>query len=373
MIISKPDYYDEFICLADQCEDTCCAGWQIVIDDESLETYKKVEGDFGKRIQDSIDWEEGTFHQKEDGRCAFLNDCNLCDLYTALGEDRLCTTCTNYPRHIEEFENIREYTLSVSCPEAARILLTKTEPIRFVEEEIPGEEEWEDFDFLLHSQLEEARRVMLGILQERNRDIRLRAYLVWKIGEEFQEYVDEEKLFFTDEIYEKYLSKEMQEELEKQIKQLHTYEEAKQLYDAALKTYIKLYQLEQLHDHWEMHLEETEAILYRAGSGPYWELREEFTAWMNQNLPDYTIWLEHLLVYFMQTYFCGAVYDGYIASKVRLSIVSVHMIFEMLMARWIRNERYLDMEEIIQVVYEYSRELEHSDWNLEKFEELLDE
>ena len=72
MIISKPDYYDEFKCLADKCEDTCCAGWQIVIDDESLEAYKEVEGDFGERLRNSIDWEEGTFHQKEERRCVFL-------------------------------------------------------------------------------------------------------------------------------------------------------------------------------------------------------------------------------------------------------------------------------------------------------------
>ncbi len=373
MIISKPDYYDEFVCLADRCEDTCCAGWQIVIDDESLEEYKKAEGAFGERLKNSIDWTEGTFYQDEYRRCAFLNDCNLCDLYTALGEKSLCTTCTNYPRHIEEFENIREYTLSVSCPEAARILLSKKEPIRFPEEEVPGEEEWEDFDFLLHSQLYDARTVMLEILQDRTLDIGLRAFLVWKIGEDLQEYVDEDKLFFVDEIFEKYQSAETKEELRIKLDELHSYQQCKQLYDAALKSFIKLYQLEQLHDHWEIHLEETEAILYRAGSGPYWEQREEFYGWMKKHMADYPIWMEHLLVYFIQTYFCGAVYDGYIASKVRMSIVSVHLIFEMLMARWIRNERYLDMEEVIQVLYEYSRELEHSDWNLEKFEELLDE
>lgn len=373
MIITKPDYYNEFACLADQCEDTCCAGWQIVIDDASLEAYKKVEGEFGERLRSSIDWEEGTFHQKDGRRCAFLNDDNLCDLYTALGEESLCTTCTNYPRHIEEFENIREYTLSVSCPEAARILLNKKEKVTFLEEEVEGEEEWEDFDFLFHSQLSEARTVMLQILQSREMNIGLRAYLVWEMGRELQEYVDEDRLFFLDEIFEKYENEEMRERLQAEWEQLHSVQGAKQLYDASIRNYMKLYQLEQLHDHWESHLEETEDILYRAGSKAYWTLREEFEKWMKEHFPDYEIWLEQLLVYFIQTYFCGAVYDGYIASKVKMSIVSVHMIFEMLMARWYRNEAFLDMEEVIQVVYEYSRELEHSDWNLEKIEQLLDE
>lgn len=373
MIITKPDYYNEFACLADQCEDTCCAGWQIVIDDASLEAYKKVEGEFGERLRSSIDWEEGTFHQKDGRRCAFLNDDNLCDLYTALGEESLCTTCTNYPRHIEEFENIREYTLSVSCPEAARILLNKKEKVTFLEEEVEGEEEWEDFDFLFHSQLAEARTVMLQILQSREMNIGLRAYLVWEMGRELQEYVDEDRLFFLDEIFEKYENEETRERLQAEWEQLHSVQGAKQLYDASIRSYMKFYQLEQLHDHWESHLEETEDILYRAGSGAYRTLREEFEKWMKEHFPDYEIWLEQLLVYFIQTYFCGAVYDGYIASKVKMSIISVHMIFEMLMARWYRNEAFLDMEEVIQVVYEYSRELEHSDWNLEKIEQLLDE
>ena len=280
MIITKPDYYNEFACLADQCEDTCCAGWQIVIDDASLEAYKKVEGEFGERLRSSIDWEEGTFHQKDGRRCAFLNDDNLCDLYTALGEESLCTTCTNYPRHIEEFENIREYTLSVSCPEAARILLNKKEKVTFLEEEVEGEEEWEDFDFLFHSQLSEARTVMLQILQSREMNIGLRAYLVWEMGRELQEYVDEDRLFFLDEIFEKYENEETRERLQAEWEQLHSVQGAKQLYDASIRSYMKFYQLEQLHDHWESHLEETEDILYRAGSGAYRTLREEFEKWM---------------------------------------------------------------------------------------------
>ena len=59
----KPDYYDKFQCVADKCPDTCCAGWQIMIDEESLERYGAVKGDFGKRLINSIDWQEGCFYQ----------------------------------------------------------------------------------------------------------------------------------------------------------------------------------------------------------------------------------------------------------------------------------------------------------------------
>lgn len=37
----KPHFYDKFVCTAGACPDTCCAGWQIMIDEESLDRYGK--------------------------------------------------------------------------------------------------------------------------------------------------------------------------------------------------------------------------------------------------------------------------------------------------------------------------------------------
>ena len=39
-----PDYYRQFTCIGGECPDTCCAGWEIVIDDKTLEKYKKYPG-----------------------------------------------------------------------------------------------------------------------------------------------------------------------------------------------------------------------------------------------------------------------------------------------------------------------------------------
>ena len=97
----------------------------------SLENYKNETGTFAERLKESVNWEEGTFKQDRERRCAFLNQSNLCDMYTALGEESLCRTCKLYPRHIEEFEDVREVTLSVSCPEVARILINKKEPVHY--------------------------------------------------------------------------------------------------------------------------------------------------------------------------------------------------------------------------------------------------
>lgn len=370
MIISRPDYYQKFECLADRCEETCCAGWQIMIDENALEFYKNVEGPFGEHLKGSIDWKEGAFHQDTEKRCAFLNENNLCDLYSALGESALCKTCTNYPRHIEEFENIREYTLSISCPEVARILFAQTEPVIFPEEEVEGDEEFEEeFDVLLFSQLEECRKVCYGILQNRGLSISLRARIVWEIGCKMQEYFEEGMLFSCDEIFEEYAQKEKWDELKQQMTEWR--ENADQVYDTSLSYFKYLYQMELLHEDWDLLLEDSVAVLYVAGGETYMEIHDGFDVWVEEHLPEYAVWMEQLLVYFVSTYFCGAVYDGCIDSKMKLAVISAYYIHEMLVARWYQNEQSLDVDDAILIAYRYSRELEHSDQNLEIMEELL--
>ena len=150
MLYTFPDYYKEFQCTADRCEDTCCAGWAIVIDDGALKRYRRTGGSLGARLRREIRWKEKVFRRREE-RCAFLDEENLCDIYKELGQKGLCRTCRLYPRHIEEFENVREVSLSVSCPEVAGILLRHREPVRFLEFHREGQESWPEFDELTYS------------------------------------------------------------------------------------------------------------------------------------------------------------------------------------------------------------------------------
>lgn len=50
-----------------------------------------------------------------------------------LGEDVLSVTCREHPRFWEEYGARRETCLSISCPEAARLLLE--EPLELCEKE----------------------------------------------------------------------------------------------------------------------------------------------------------------------------------------------------------------------------------------------
>ena len=222
MIYTTPDYYDKFKCIAGECPDTCCAGWQIVIDEESLAKYKNLKGDYIWKVMSCVDWESETFRQDNEKRCAFLNKDNLCDLYKNAGEDSLCKTCRDYPRHIEEFEDVREITLSVSCPEVARILMECMEPVRFLTEEKPDEletEDYSDFDPFLFSILEDARKEMIGTIQNRELPIENRAVLVLAMAHDMQGRINRSQMFECDEVIEKYTRDKAKNFVERYLKE----------------------------------------------------------------------------------------------------------------------------------------------------------
>lgn len=373
MLYTFPDYYKEFSCIADKCEDTCCAGWEIVIDKKSLNKYKMAlrtaDKSMRRRLLTSVKWVQGTFRQGKDKRCAFLNDHNLCDLYSGLGEKSLCKTCRLYPRHIEEFEDVREVTLSISCPEVARILMNKKDPVHFLEYEKPGEEEYEEYDPFLYSVLADTRDVLIEIAQNREVSMDVRVRMIHGLAHDIQTRIDRSQLFSCEEVLERYQNERAILHFEKICKRdisdkhirRRNYEKTKHLYE-------KLYTLELLRDDWESLVYETEAMLYEQSWEDYDQLEKEFANWLKEEMPDWEIQCEQILVYFLSTYFCGAVYDGEAYEKVMLALISVCLIRELLLARWLKNEKTLTTEDVIEIVYRYSREIEHSDPNLEEVE-----
>lgn len=366
MLYTIPDYYKEFKCTADKCEDTCCAGWQIMIDKRSLAKYKKTCGSFKWKMFRSIHWARGTFRQNREKRCAFLNNENLCELYIAQGESSLCKTCKLYPRHIEEFEGLREITLSVSCPEVARILMERKEPVSFLTYEREGEEEYEEFDLLFFSILEDAREEMLRILQNREIPLDVRVFLVLAMAHDMQGRVNRQEMFACEEVLEKYRSENARAFAEKKVRS----EETKRKASALSKTlFEKLFTLEVLREDWNEVLKETETFLYRNGNCE--AICEKFERWKLER-PEMEIHLEQLLVYFLFTYFPGAVYDGEVFAKVQMAVYCTWTIHEIWKARWLINGEELEIEEMTELLYRFSREVEHSDKNLKRLEKLME-
>lgn len=370
MLFTIPDYYKEFSCIADQCEDTCCAGWQIVVDPKSLKKYKSVRGAYRKTLMKNVNFFAKIFRQDKEKRCAFLNEDNLCEMYIHLGKDSLCKTCRLYPRHVEEFEGVREISLSVSCPEVARILMNRIEPVTFRTKETEREESYEDFDDFLYSMLLDAREDMIKILQNRELPLMVREGLIYGIGRDIQRKVNHQELFDCYQVLDKYKKKSAMQFVKDRIRANRCNVEGTYVFYKEM--FRRIRSLELLKEDWFLLCEEVEQRLYVSRDGvSYGTLTDEFNEWMKAEYPQWEIQKEQLLVYFIFTYFCGAVYDGEILKKVQMAVISVDILEEILKARWLRNEKYLDTEDVIEVVYRYSREVEHSEGNLKKIEKLM--
>lgn len=352
-----PEYYGQFSCIADACEDTCCAGWAIVIDDRSMKKYMKMKGGFGNRLRNSINVKEGTFEQYGQKRCAFLNDQNLCDIYAEAGKEMLCRTCRRYPRHIEEYENLREISLSLSCPEAARIILGKKEPVRFVTVEKEGEEEYGDFDYFLFSALMDTRQALFEILQNRKFPVSFRLSMALALCHDIQRKISSEALFSVPDVLYRYSVPGTAERFAAVLRKKS--ERFISGYDAVRGMFSQLYELEHLRAEWPELLKESESILY--GSGKYTEIC--------RHTIDETI-LEQIAVYFVYTYFAGAVYDGKPYSKMKLAAVSVILIRELLLAEY-EKKGCLEFADYVEMAHRYAREIEHSDENLKTLEQMF--
>ena len=126
MLIRKPDYYDCFRCSMGACHDTCCAAWDIVIDEEHAAFYNNVPGELGERIRAALrkDEDGDLCFSVENGHCPLLTKERLCSIQLELGEEKVCDTCRSHPRFVEEYGSFREMALAGSCPAAIELILS---------------------------------------------------------------------------------------------------------------------------------------------------------------------------------------------------------------------------------------------------------
>ena len=118
------NYYKSFHCIADRCEHSCCIGWEIGVDGETLERYEHLDGGYGDAVKGSISY-DGDPHFKlcANDRCPHLDDRGLCKIILNLGEGYLCDICREHPRFYN-YTDVAEVGLGMSCPEAARVILS---------------------------------------------------------------------------------------------------------------------------------------------------------------------------------------------------------------------------------------------------------
>ena len=199
MLITKPAYYDTFRCIASACPDSCCKEWDVLVDEASAAYYRALPGQLGDDLRHILKDVDGcTVMTITDGRCPMWRQDSLCRIQAELGEQALCHTCRDFPRLRHDYGDFLELTLELSCPEAARIILTTPaeEPVTL--ETDGGEEPEYDIDAM--AVLKSTRAKALILLADTSRDIphTLAAFLLY--GYQAQGELDgEEPMVFDAE------------------------------------------------------------------------------------------------------------------------------------------------------------------------------
>lgn len=136
--IIRPRYAEQFRCIAGACEDSCCVGWTVPIDKQTFDKYQRIPAG---SLRASIDINVVLSPRNADGskpaeyafmqmppskKCPMHNADNLCQIQLEQGEGYLSRICSTFPRRTHTIDKLEETTLTLSCPEAARIVLTNT-------------------------------------------------------------------------------------------------------------------------------------------------------------------------------------------------------------------------------------------------------
>lgn len=366
----KPSFFDQFKCIGSVCTDTCCAGWEIEVDETTAQGYLTEKGAFGDRLRREIGSEPGEYFFKlKNNRCPFLNKENLCDIFINLGEDRLCDICREHPRFYNWFGDYTEVGLGLCCEEAERLLFSDSKPLTFVEEvtqdeeqDYSDEDEYTDASDLLDDESEECeqmleeRKAIFSILQNRKKNIgaRLKRLLLQL------PYADE-MLLLTVPILE-WDDPESISKLDYNAKP-----STNTLKSSALFLIRFFGGMESLDETWPSMMKELEQNI---DSLIDVDKAAEFIQFMKgeNRLYEY----EHIAVYLVYRYYPEILFDGQIEAKILFAAASICLLFLMDLQCFQENGVYTQHDRI-ELVRRFSKEIEYCPENMERFEKCCTE
>ena len=303
MKIVKPTFYKNFKCIAGECPDSCCQGWEVDADSDSLEYYKTLDNslEIKKRIDSVLskdEFDNTIFTLAPKKRCPFLNDENLCDMHIAIGGEHTPYTCRTFPRFIYDFGATREIGISFSCPVASDMMYN-TESFDFetdVNSDLPT---LNDIDAEKYFLLYKGRAEAYKIAKDKNKSIRERLNDLLDLGVLLQE-----KLFPYDEGGD----------------------------DIAFFDVFKNPEL--INPEWKERVEN-------------FSLKQVSDSQCNENI----------LMYFLYKYLMQAVYDDDALSKIKMAVIGV------LINTYFGEDSW--------TVHLWSKETEHSQYNMDRYKKLL--
>lgn len=372
MKVLKPFYYDDFKCTANECIDNCCSNWRINIDEKTYKKYKKLKGEWGKKINNNISRNRSNVNYLQYGKinlknnkCSLLSEDGLCTIHSKLGENYLCNTCKKYPREIRKYGEIYERNLSISCPEVARYIIKSKDNFSFnLEYEKLSDL---DKDYIVNNKYNEnlynilwdTRSLAMEIIQFKEIEIWKRISFFKMLTDKVQNIINEKQYDNYEELLNNFRNEITNINVINSLDKISLISDVKvkfiqsalqvranqginnEKFDNLLKEYNELFDKD---------------IDFKGNIEKIIEKEKEF----NTYLKEHKNILENLLIYLIYKYFMNALYTKDLNAEVNNVILSYAMIKMLLLSRYNKNNKELNEEDFVEVFYLFSREIEHN-------------
>ncbi|MFD2369373.1 flagellin lysine-N-methylase [Brevibacillus sp. GCM10020057] len=386
-----PDYYKRFACTGAACEDTCCSGWSVDIDQNTYRKYEKVAdpeiSDLFREVlkrnhANPSHGQYATFKMKEMA-CPLLTEEKLCLLQLKLGEDYLSNLCSTFPRVANIVNGALEKSLTLSCPEAVRLSLLNPNKMEFEEVmEPPNMRHY--VRHIIHTAAEktneldryfwELRIFTIKTIQNRHYPLSDRLIILGMFYQKVQECIDEGNYQAIPQLIQAYDALIMEEEVKKSLSGISTsvtiqMQLMKELADFRVATgintrvrYFECYQ-EMLQG-----LQFTAEAAIDEVSDRYQKSYQEYYLPVMQER-EYI--LENYLVnYVFKNVFPHStsmkVFEEYVMLVVHYSLIKLHLIG---MAGY--HKESFSIEHVIKLIQSFSKVVEHDSLYLRRIHELL--
>lgn len=387
MEIRYPEYYRSFVCLAGNCPDTCCISWEITVDRESEKRYReaaKQYGSFGKKLKKYVR------HGKIEGNgkgCPFLDRAGLCGIQRRMGEEALCRTCRRYPRHAEDYGDLHEVVLLLSCPEVCRLVLEENSGRYSLRRRPERHGNLEGIDKKLLLILLKARDLVwrLGVNSRLPWDTRMLMALA--LGHDLQREILRGNPAGAEKILWKFEADGADGRF---LKQTWDRKEPKEGdgKPQGLNRFLlmsdfmeELAGLAPVGEAWPDMLEKSRAALYHS-NGSRSRYQGERNAFFAEN-PDICRHWEKLFGYFIYSFMLASLYDKDVYSKIKMAVFCTLALGELDLAAWQEKRNALTegpasfgsskitVEEQVEICHVFARQIENSDGNRLQLEKLL--
>lgn len=349
MEIRYPNYYKRFRCIAGECPDTCCAGWEIPVDKASELRYRKARlrgtisnKEFARKLKKYV--KQGRI-LSEDVTCPFLNQEGLCEMYLELGSEALCHTCARHPRHMEDYGNLHEIVLLLSCPEVARLVLEENDSGFYVRNLPERQGNTEGIDEELLENLLKIRELIWKWNASKEMDSNVSMALSVALAHDVQRRLHKEDLAGVQEILERYDTPVISEKF---LEQWNKESSARHL---LMSDFMEEFSgLETICRDWPEMLENCRLKSY----------------YSNDSRPEIEQDKKKLFEYFVYSFVLPALYDGDVLTKVKMAVLCTMAVEELYMA-----EDLWSLEQRVNICHAIARQIENCDENRAQLEKFL--